>query len=213
MSNSIIDLLPDSLKIDPFIVALAEAFEIELKEAYQEAETVSNFNDVDNLPEPILDYLAYQKHVDFYENTLPIEQKRGLIKNATAWHRKNGTPWAVEQVVSIIFKNAKVAEWFEYGGNPYFFRVETEETLKSSSDFNRLVKMIDSTKNKRSVLQEINIKRNLNMNLFFGGIVSTRNKIHIKPAPFKMPTLTQTKYFGGVISYKTKTTIKSEVTH
>lgn len=47
-------------------------------------------------------------------------------------------------------------------------------------------------------------RRELQSEIFFGGIVSTRSKIEIRPAAFMMPTLQQTKYYGGVISIKTK---------
>ncbi|MDX8367792.1 phage tail protein I [Cytobacillus sp. IB215665] len=155
---SVVDLLPQSLKVDPFMVALGEAFEQEIKGAYREAESMSIFYDVNKLPENLLDYLAFQKHVDFYENSLPIEQKRQLIQNANMWHRTKGTPWAVEQVVSIVFPNAEVFEWFDYSGDPYYFQIEVEQTNIKSDDIKRLIQMVDATKNKRSWLEGIAVK-------------------------------------------------------
>lgn len=144
-------LLPSSLKNDPFVIALAEVFEIELKEAYREAERLANLSDIDNLPEKLLDYLAYQKHVDFYDNSLSIEQKRDLIKFSQQWHRKKGTKWAIETVVSIFFKNSHVVEWFEYNQSPYHFQVEILPLNVTRKRIEQLYKMINATKNARSV--------------------------------------------------------------
>lgn len=204
---SILDLLPISLKKDPFIIALAEAIEIQLNEAYQDAMKLTNFNDVDNLPEPLLDYLAYQRHVDFYENDLSIDQKRKLIKNATMWHRKKGTPWAVEEVVSVVFNNAEAKEWFDYEGKPFFFRVETDDTLKQSTDLDRLVKMIDATKNKRSHLENVTIKRTKEGTVFTGGVITEYKQITLNPIEFKMPDLYQELYSGGFITVWNDTNI------
>lgn len=210
---SIATLLPESLKKDPFVVALGEAVEKELKEAYREAESMSNFSDVDKLPEPLLDYLAHQKHVDFYDNTLPIEKKRGLVKNATMWHRKKGTKWAVEQVVSLIFNNSQVTEWFEYGGNPYFFRVETEQALTDETEVSRLVKLIDSAKNRRSWLENVTIKRTNDMNLFASGVVSEWKKTDLETKQFTMPDLLANQQYRGFISAWNQTEIYMEVNH
>lgn len=148
--NSLTSILPDSLKVDSFIVALAEAAETELKEAYREAEVMSNLSDVDNIPEVLLDFLAYQKHVDFYENTFPIEQKRELVKNATMWHRKKGTPWAIEFIVSLFFNKAITIEWFDYDANPFHFSVEIYQKKFKSEDIKKLKEMIQIAKNARS---------------------------------------------------------------
>ncbi|KAB8126897.1 phage tail protein I [Gracilibacillus oryzae] len=155
--NIVAKLLPSSLQSDPFVVALANALEKEFKEAYREAESLSNLSDVSNLPEHLLDFLAYQRHVDFYENTLPLDQKRKLIEQATQWHRKKGTPMAVENVVSIIFDDAKVTEWFKYGGRPYFFKIELNHHTILNNDLSRLREMVEATKNKRSKLESVEI--------------------------------------------------------
>lgn len=155
---SITSLLPNSLKSDPFVVALGEAVEIELKEAYREAENMANLNDVDKLPEQLVDYLAYQKHVDFYEHTLSIDQKRKLIKNATQVHRKKGTPFAIEKVLESLRLPGEVLEWFQYVGNPYYFRVEIEAVELTSETLKLLNMLIDEYKNKRSWLDYIAIK-------------------------------------------------------
>jgi len=158
MASDLLKLLPRSLSQDPILLAIAEAVEIQLKQAYQEAEDIYNLVDIDKMPEALLDLLAYEKHVDFYEVRLPVEQKRELIKASIKWHRKKGTRGAVEDVVSIIYKNAQVFEWFEYGGEEYRFKIEVEEPFIANEDMKRLKRMVEATKNKRSWLEYVAVK-------------------------------------------------------
>lgn len=159
----LVDLLPQSLKGDPFVVALAEAVEKELKEAYREAEKLANLHDIDNLPEPVLDYLLCQLHVTFDEGAglaATIEEKRRLVKHAYALHRMKGTKRALEMVLDLLDMRGRIVEWFEYGGEPYHFRIELLEiTNKGLSDesLSLLDKLIEAYKNKRSWLEVINI--------------------------------------------------------
>lgn len=153
--NCIANLLPPSLKGDPFIVALAEASEIEVKSAYREAEQLVNFFDVDQLPEYLLDYLAYQKHVDFYDTALPIEQKRELIKKADYFHRLKGTPAAVEGLISILFGQGRILEWFEYDGEPYHFKIRTNNYTVMGNQTEKFIKSLESVKNLRSKLDAV----------------------------------------------------------
>lgn len=151
-------LLPYSLSQDPVLVAMFEALVIQLKEAYDEADLLYDLVNIDKLPEPLLDVIAYEKHVDFYDNQLTIEQKRELIKSSISWHRKKGTRWAVERVVSIVYPNANVYEWFEYDGHKYRFKIEVDEPFIASKDMKRLRELVEATKNKSSWLEYIAIK-------------------------------------------------------
>jgi len=151
-------LLPYSLLQDPVLVAMFEAVVIQLKEAYDEADLFFDLVNIDKVPEPLLDLIAYEKHVDFYDHQLTITQKRELIKSSISWHRKKGTRWAVERVVSIVYPNANVYEWFEYDGHKYRFKIEVDEPFIASKDMKRLRELVEATKNKRSWLEYIAIK-------------------------------------------------------
>lgn len=175
MSNltdyNIANLIPHSLQQDPFVIALSNAVEKELKEAYNEARVLFNLSDYDNLPEGILDYLAYDQHIDFYEVTLPIEQKRGLLKNSIPWHRKKGTPSAVEGLISTLFDQGRVEEWFEYGGEPYYFRIVTTNKSVTNEKAAEFIRALDSVKNKRSWLETVILESAESMNLVVGAFV------------------------------------------
>lgn len=208
---NLLDIMPESLKSDPDVQALCDAITPEIQAISNEIIQCILLARIDGLPEEVLDLLAWQLRVDFYEPDLLVEQKRDLVRQSIAWHRRKGTPWAVEQVVSVVFKNAKVSEWFEYGGNPYHFRVETEQTITAETDLDRLVRMINATKNARSWMENVTIKRTVNVGLSYGGIFSEYRKTEIYPVTFVMPDISNDQFYGGIISFWNITTINPEV--
>ena len=149
---NLVDILPDSLKQDEVTLAIAEVANDEFKRLLKETEIL---NPKTAPPAFALDMVAYEEHVDFYDVNLPEEQKRALIENAELVHKRKGTPWAIEEVASIFFKNAKLREWFEYGGRPFRFKIETEEDIKNESDIPVLLRLIYAHKRRSTRLDAI----------------------------------------------------------
>lgn len=151
------NILPKNLLKDEFVKSLSESIDIQIKQLYKEVDNFSNLNDVDKLPEFLLDYLAYERHVDFYEYDGDIGKKRDLIKLSMKWHMHKGTKYAVEEIAATVFDTAKVVEWFDYGGDPYRFRVEigSECSGRNKNNKKRLLALINTTKNTRSWLDGI----------------------------------------------------------
>jgi phage tail P2-like protein len=146
--------MPQSLLADPFVKAMAMAMDPELQAVSNEILFCLILPRIDYLTENVIDHFAWQFHVDFYEPDLSLDQKRTLVKGAIAWHRHKGTPWAIEQVVSVIFPKAKVLEWFQYyDGKPYHFRVQVDSY--EPCKIVRLFRAIDVAKNKRSWLENV----------------------------------------------------------
>jgi phage tail P2-like protein len=203
---NLVDILPDSLKKDEVTLAIAEIVNDEFKKLLKKIEILDPRTAP---PSFALDMVAYEEHVDFYDVNLPEQQKRALIENAELFHKRKGTPWAVEQALKLLNIEGTVREWYEYGGDPFYFRIETEKTLMNE-DLTRLVKMVYATKNKRSWLEDVTIKRTNQMDLFTGGIISEWKSITLNPIEFKMPDLEQQQYVAGYISTWNQSTIKSE---
>lgn len=206
---SLKDIMPKSLLDDPYVQAIAEAIDPELQAVSGEIILCVLLARIDVLPEEVLDLLAWQFHVDFYEADLPVEQKRSLVRQSISWHRHKGTPWAVEQVVSVIFQDAVVSEWFDYGGEPYYFRVEVGQTFTADIDLGRLVRLINATKNTRSWLENITVKRTIDMGLKFAGILSEGNITEIGPIEYEMQDLNSNRYYGGIIYCQDTITINA----
>ena len=155
-SVSLLDILPPNLLADKKINAAARALDDELQKITAATRNALLLPRLDELSEDVIDLLAWQWHVDFYEPVgMDIDTKRRLIKNSIAWHRIKGTPAAVEQVVSAVFDTSHVQEWFEYGGKPYYFKVITEDVTTDPNVLARMRRAINAAKNTRSWLETI----------------------------------------------------------
>ena len=116
--------LPPSLKNDPDMLALARAIAEQLQDTAQQFKKNIIYARIDELDEQTLDILAYDLHVDWYDYSYPIDVKRRTIKDSVKVHRRLGTKYAVETALGAVFPGTRVEEWFEYGGDPYTFRLK-----------------------------------------------------------------------------------------
>jgi phage tail P2-like protein len=83
------------------------------------------YSRIDELPEPAVDLLAWQLHVDFYEPvTMDIQTKRNLVKSSIIVHRKKGTPWAVRRIMADLGFQVEYSEWWQFGGAPFVDRLK-----------------------------------------------------------------------------------------
>lgn len=150
---SLLEILPESIRGDPQLQAAAQAFDKELQAVTHDIRENLLISRIDELPESVLDLLAWQWHVDFYQPLdMSIAAKRRLIRESIAWHKIKGTPAAVEKVLSAAFANAHVEEWYEYGGEPGYFRVTIEDVTTDPEKQANIRAAIYSAKNERSWL-------------------------------------------------------------
>ena len=137
--------LPHALTHDPKMIALAKAAADELLKVSGAVENVLIYSRIDELPEELVDVLAYDFHVDWYDFSYPLEAKRELLKSSVSVHKKMGTKYAVEKALSALFPESEVEEWFEYGGEPGHFHIVCDVTnsriVASYSDIVRAVRL------------------------------------------------------------------------
>lgn len=180
---SVLDLQTSFMKSDKTTQALCFALDKQFKQISEEFKLVLIYCRVNDLDEVALDELAWQMHVDFYKHSLSLDKKKELIKNSLRWHKIKGTPAAVEEVISTIFGRSKIEEWFEYGGEPFFFRVNVDASKQGASkeDLDMLENLINEYKNKRSWLEVINIFLTSSNSAKLGGYSNTGEEIIIYP--------------------------------
>lgn len=119
-------IMPPALTRDSSIMALAEADAEALAARLAEIDRVRIISNIDGLDEDLLDILAYDFKVDWWDADYSVEEKRRTLKSSWMVHKKLGTKAAVETALSAIYPGASVEEWFQYGGEPYHFRVKVE---------------------------------------------------------------------------------------
>ena len=148
--ENLVVTLPQALRTDPSVVALAEALSELLAARPAEIERLRIYPAIDTLEEPLLDILARDFKVDWWDPEYSLEEKRRTLKDSWRVHRLLGTRAAVETAISAIYPHTQVLEWFEYGGEPYHFRLDISITNDS----------IDSEKQRR-VLERMNFYKSL----------------------------------------------------
>ncbi len=109
----------------------------------------------DYMPEWRLDELAWETNC-LFDYDAPIEVKRQWIKSAYPMYRLYGTPAAIYQYIGRYFDNVDVEEWWEYGAEPYHFRL-TVEGAWTAKNKDWIRKAVSVTKNARSVLDSLRI--------------------------------------------------------
>jgi len=147
--------LPDVLRNDENMLALASSIADILSARKSEIDSLRIYTRIDELPEDLLDILAYDFKVDWYGYDYGIEAKRSLIKNSFNVHRHLGTCGAVEKALSDIYPGSEVEEWFEYGGDPFYFRILLDVTnQRVAITHDEIIRTLNIYKSLRSHLQD-----------------------------------------------------------
>lgn len=158
--EALLSTLPVVLDEDEGMRALAEPIAEELAARLPEIDLVRLYTRIDELPEELLDILAYDFKADWWEYDATLEEKRSVFKKIWFVHRHKGTKASVEEAVGALFPGAEVSEWFEYTGEPYHFRmnvpIKEVQVRNSATDYkDRVFFLVNYFKNLRSVLETI----------------------------------------------------------
>ena len=203
-SVSLLDILPPNLLADKQIHAAARALDDELQKITAETRNALLLPRLDELSEEVIDLLAWQWHVDFYEPSADIATKRQLVRESIAWHRIKGTKAAVEKMARTVFKGGVVTEWFEYGGEPYHFRIDllTAPNI-TQDDTARLLAVVNASKNVRSVLDELRFRREAQNDMYYAAAPTIHTTYEIRPAEITDATAEARQYIGAAVSAHT----------
>jgi phage tail P2-like protein len=117
---SFADLLAPSIADDPTIRAMVAPLDEEFRQVTAAINSVLLLPRLEEIVDPaIIDLLAYQMHVDFYDPSLSMAVRKSLIRQSIEFHTYKGTTWAVEQMLQTVFESGRVFEWFEYRPKPH----------------------------------------------------------------------------------------------
>lgn len=156
-ADNILDCLPEALARSQNMRDLAASIVGALEEQAFMTDATKLYINIDMLPEPLLDILAYDFKVDWYDYNYDIATKRKLLKTSFDVHRHLGTRKAVETAVQAVFPYSVVQEWYEYGGDPYCFRLVVNTTDHDEQEIlvDGLLRAITMYKSYRSHLDNI----------------------------------------------------------
>lgn len=149
---------PSALRKSASIAALGDATADVLSKRPSEIRQISLYTRIDELPEDLLDILAPDFKVDWWDPNYSLEEKRRVFKASWYVHKHLGTKAAVETAIRDIYPLTTVEEWFEYeGGKPYHFRLRINITSDSGDPARRkrVLERLNFYKNLRSHVDEI----------------------------------------------------------
>lgn len=153
-TTNLLRTLPEVLRNDEKMQAIAFSIAETLALRPEEIDRVRIYPNIDNQPEGILDILAYDFKVDWYNYNYPLSVKRDLIKNNIKVRRKMGTTFATETALRSLHPYTDIEEWFEYGGDFPYFRIILDVTeSRVTAVFADIIKSVNMCKARRSKLE------------------------------------------------------------
>lgn len=170
-NSNITDIMPEALAQKPEAQALGYAISRATQRLMNYCQNISIYAAIDTLPEKVLDLLAIELNTQYYDTTLSIAIKRTLIKNTLNWYMYTGTAAAVTELVGSVFGNGEIEEWFEYGGDPYHFRIRTANINSTDEMVQQVTELVKSIQNVRSHLDEVLVEVMQQLHLYNGCVV------------------------------------------
>lgn len=159
-------LLPDVLKGDERVTALAELIEKSRQETQELLPFLFIYN-LSTLSDSELEDLAWQFDVSrtAWELAQDRSQKEELVKNAVILKMKLGTPWAIKKILQLLNISVDIVEWFETGGNlpPHTFGIKTTSVPEN---FKKILSVINDYKRESAhlaILTDGNCRSRLNL--------------------------------------------------
>ena len=161
--------LPPTLANDPKMYALAKTIAEPLQENIRLARLTLIFHRIDELDEDVLDILARDMHVDWWDDGYPIEIKRRILKDSVRVHMKLATGFAVKTALGNIFPHTEIEVWYQYGATHHRFRIILDlaqaiipaniaELRRTLETFNRLTVHLDEISYQFSARIEVDLR-------------------------------------------------------
>lgn len=166
--SHLLDILPIHLKSDAHAQAFCYAVDNQVKKLLDRSKKIAIWSDLSNVDETLLDYLAVELRTQYYSPDLEVSVKRKLIENTLIWYEKAGTVFALEELITSVFGEGQEVEWYEYGGNPYHFKIVTTNPNITGDAIQLFDSIIEQIKRKTAVLDAVEIALNATMNTYYG---------------------------------------------
>ncbi len=166
-----VDILPLALRKDEYVQAAGYALKETARMLLDKVDQTSVYATLMTIPEDIIDLLAEELRAQYYDTSLPIADKREAVRKALPWHCRAGTVSAVRELTNLVWMSdsAKVQEWFEYGSDPYLFRILLGTDMNIEEELiDAFLDAVWKVKNTRSHLESITFMRQFNNILYFG---------------------------------------------
>ncbi len=163
-----IRLLPQFMKNDNAVRGLAAGIDSIIPDLAASIRKITTWDHIDELSEKELDELAWELNVPWYDASASLAIKREVIKASDKVHSHLGTKWAVENVIRTYFGSGYVSEWWEYGGEPGHFQVNSSNPSINNERFNEFLHLLERVKRASAKLDRVAISLSGELQLYVG---------------------------------------------
>lgn len=150
-------LLPRFMREDLAVQGLSIGIDQIVPDLDSSIKLLTTWDHIDELSEAELDDLAWELNILWYDKSAPIDTKRELVKDSDKVYKHLGTKWAVENVISAYFGEGYVQEWFEYNGDPGYFRIYSINPSLTDEALTEFMNILNKVKRHSSKLEGIYI--------------------------------------------------------
>lgn len=167
---------PPSVSYDAKVQSIMHAWDRQAQEVIDAIDEVIIIPNIAKIVDSrLIDLLAWQFHVDFYEADAPLELRRELVLKSLEWHTYKGTRWVVEDILHTVFETGIVLEWFEYNPKPhenwhdaYRFKILVPSGFAEPEQVRRLFSAINVVKPASRWLDQFVIPKTTTNQLYLG---------------------------------------------
>lgn len=145
-------LLPKLLRSDEDIAIMADIFSAKLTDIYNRSKLLSILSTLEQQSDEVLAEIAWQRHIEGYSMALSRTDRENIIRKALLLHIRKGTVWSLETALTSLGYESKMSEWFEYGGDPYTFKIDITAGDRglTEQDYDDYINIVNAHKNVRS---------------------------------------------------------------
>lgn len=206
MSDFSVDALmlsfPEALQNTDPLHALAQVAAEAMTDLKRENARLAVYRMLDTADESLLDILARDFNILWYDGSAPLEVKRAVVMNAFFVWRTVGTAAAVKQAITDAYGPAELTEWFEnpFSAGPTTFRLTIEPNeFPSEAMIEKMVRQIEIFGNVRSYLEQMETTLAYARQLYSAGILETGTWVTVS-VPFAGDVDVLTDELGTILT-------------
>lgn len=181
----ILDGLSAAYDTEPWIRALSYACKKMQERIFTFTDRLNIWCAIENCSDEILDALAIEMRVIAYNESLSHAKKVELIKNSFIQWSEAGTTKSLEDIAAIIFENASIVEWYEYGGKPSHFKIQTTNPSVTGSELEKLKEVVKDYKRLGTTLDEVEIITSIEPQMQILGMALIIGEVETLPQMFE----------------------------
>ena len=183
LSNvNFIELLPAFMREDEANIGLSEGINKTTAQLYKRIKLLSTWDQIDNMEREELDLLAEELNISWYDKNATLDVKRSIIKTSDLVHAKLGTDWAVLMVLETYFGESEIVNWYDYGGEPGHFKIQTVNQSILNKKAAAFMKILQAVKRQSAYLDTIELVSDgrCGVNVFIATVLSEEETYVVK---------------------------------